>query len=137
MVKSLIYRNLTRGGWSVLPCVNGNVRRRGTGPRNALRIVVRAAECIVNERDRQSVCANGHRLVMAWVAGEVVEDAAEIAAALALPGVPVTFHKERPDYFDKRDSSMVSGADYALFEADAQSKRAPHRVTFLGEVRRG
>lgn len=106
----IVYRNRTRGGWSVAHYASA--RSRGALIANVdSGIVLRDAVCVVLENRRQAIVAAAaargekKREVMAWVEGTLC------AAAPDSRGERIDFDPHRgPDYFAVADGRAVAGA---------------------------
>lgn len=110
----IVYRNRTRGGWSV--AAYKSARSRGALIANlADGVVLQDARCVVLESRRQAVLAAAargekRREVMAWVEGTLV------SAAPDSRGEAIDFCLDRPDYFRIADGAPVAGAAWVRFD---------------------
>jgi hypothetical protein len=115
-MRSLVYKNLNRGDWSLaMPAgKSGTLRGKVTGHAN--HVVITDPEFIVQESGRVRVITKRCREVHAWIVGDIVDAS---AIPCGMPGRVITYNPYRSAAFHYRDNGEpVTAARFIHFASD-------------------
>lgn len=102
-----VYKNLTRGCWSIAEVNAAGNRGKLIG--HADSIALSDCRMVVKESRRIAICANRNREVHAWIVGTICD----IPASETLR--ELTYNPYRSDSFHTQDGQPVIAADTVIF----------------------
>jgi hypothetical protein len=114
MQRVIVYRNLTRGGWSIAEAIGRTGLRRGKVLEHRSRVVLADVVFRVEESGRQRVIRRGQREVHAWAVGTIVD-----AVPAGLAGRELTYQPYRSGAFETRQGEPVARCAFVEFAAGA------------------
>lgn len=115
-MRSLVYKNLNRGDWSLATPAGKSGTLRGKVYGHTDSVIITAPQFIVQESGRLRVIAKKCREVHAWIVGDIVDAS---AIPCGMPGREITFNPYRAAEFHYRDNGEpVTAAQFIHFASD-------------------
>jgi hypothetical protein len=109
-MRVVVYKNLTRGCWSIAEAIGRTGLRRGKVIEHRASVALSGVVFVVEEAGRLRVMRKGTREVHAWAVGAIVD-----GVPAGLTGEDVTYSPWRAGTFQTRGGDAVRGGRFVEF----------------------